>query len=239
VDYSQLELRVASMLCQDPKMLAIWQSGVDYHQRTAELISKVAWGIDPSQVTKEHRSKAKVPNFGVIYGMTSRGLAAKLGCSVREAEKIINAIKGEFVVFDRWCKDQVAQARKTGFVWTWWAGLPARRRPLFNVDSRAPGKRSNAENGAVNTPVQGTASDFCLASITELVPWIIKSKLPVELVLTVHDSIMFHARSDVLEEVAVNAQRIMTQWESAGVPLVADMKRGISWGSLVDYKLAV
>jgi len=239
VDYSQLELRVATMLCQDPKMLAIWQAGVDYHQRTAELISKVAWGIEPSEVTKEHRSKAKVPNFGVIYGMTAKGLAQKLGCSVREAEKIINAIKGEFKVFDKWCKAQVELARNTGFVWTWWAGERARRRPLFSIADNDSGRRINAENGAVNTPVQGTASDFCLASITELVPWLINSKLPAELVLTVHDSIMFHVRSDVVEEVAHNAQRIMTQWESAGVPLVVDMKRGESWGSLEDYKLAV
>lgn len=238
VDYSQLELRVATMLCQDPKMLEIWQSGVDYHQRTAELISQVAWGIPPSEVTKEHRSKAKVPNFGVIYGMTAKGLAQRLGCSIREAENIINAIKGEFTVFAAWCKAQVDLARQTGFVWTWWAGERARRRPLFDVASKNSLKRSNAENGAVNTPVQGTASDFCLASITELVPWLIQSKLPAELVLTVHDSIMFHARSDVMEEVAHNAQRIMTQWESAGVPLVVDMKRGESWGSLEDYKFA-
>lgn len=178
-------------------------------------------------------------NFGSIYGMTASTLAKRLGCSGQEATKIMTAILGKFKVFDKWCKDQVELARRTGFVWTWWAGERARRRPLFDILSQDSKRKSNAENAAKNTCIQGTASDFCLASITELVPWLINSKLPAELVLTVHDSIMFHVRSDVVEEVAHNAQRIMTQWESAGVPLVVDMKRGESWGSLEDYKLAV
>lgn len=238
VDYSQLELRVATMLCQDPKMLEIWKSGVDYHRRTAESIAGVAWGIKPDQVTSEHRSSAKTVNFGIIYGMTVPSLAKRIGCSVSLADKIYKSVTGEFRVFSKWCKQQIENARRTGHVWTWWAGQRARRRPLWSIADHDEKRRSNAENGAVNTPVQGTASDFCLASISVLIDWLLGSGLPAELVLTVHDSVMFHARSDVIDEVGSNAQRIMTQWDSAGVPLVVDMKRGKSWGSLEDYKIA-
>jgi len=237
-DFSQLELRVASMLCQDPKMLKIWQSGVDYHQKTAELISQVAWGIPPSEVTKEHRSKAKVPNFGVIYGMTPKGLAGKIGCTVQEAENIVNAIKGQFTVFNRWCKQQIINARKTGYTHTWWDGQEARRRPLVNIADPDDRRRNGAENASLNTPVQGTASDFCLASIVQLVKWLKEDAVPAELVLTVHDSVMFHVEESAKDEVCYNAVRIMESWPSAGVPLVADLKVGTAWGSLEDYKLA-
>jgi DNA polymerase-1 len=236
-DFSQLELRVATMLSQDPEMLRIWAEGVDYHQRTAELIAPVMWGIDASQVTSEHRSTAKTVNFGIIYGRTPAGLAKQLGCSIAEAEEVINAVKGKFRKFAEWCARQHDTARRTGYVHTWWDGQPARRRALPDVASKDDQRRAHAENAAINSPIQGTASDFCIASLVECVRWIKEDCVPAKLVLTVHDSLMFEVEESALEEVAYQVDRIMRSWPSAGVPLVVDMKVGQAWGSLQNYAL--
>lgn len=235
-DYSQLELRVATMLSGDPAMLDIWLRGLDYHQKTAELIAPIMWGIDASQVTSEHRSIAKTVNFGIIYGRTEVGLAKQLGCSPEEAGRIIEAVKGQFKKFAEWCARQLDVARRTGYCHTWWDGEAARRRALWNVVDHDDGKRKHAENAIVNTPIQGTASDFCVASVVAVVDWILSDFVPAKLVLTVHDSLLFELEESALEEVAVGVRRIMTQWPSAGVPLVVDMKVGQAWGSLKKYE---
>jgi len=236
-DYGQLELRVATMLSQDPEMLAIWAAGVDYHQRTAELIAPIMWGIGPEDVESEHRSIAKTVNFGIIYGRTESGLAKQLGCTIKEAGEVIAAVKGKFRKLAAWCSLQHETARRTGYVHTWWDGQQARRRALWDVADRDDYKRSHAENAAINTPIQGTASDFCIASVVECVRWLHDDCVPAKLVLTVHDSLMFEVEESALEEVAYQAQRIMSQWPSAGVPLTVDMKVGQAWGSLKNYSL--
>lgn len=247
-DFSQLELRVATMLSGDPEMLKIWQEGVDYHQRTAELIAQTAWGIDPSQVTSEHRSQAKTVNFAILYGMAAKTLSRRLNITEREAERILIGVRGRFRAFARWCDEQLHMARTRGHVRTWWAGKPARRRPLLAIANKGSSQTdrkavANAEHAAVNTPIQGTASDYCLASLGSCVKWLRDDFVPAKLVLTVHDSLMFEVDDDAraIEEVAFNANRIMSSWPSAGkveVPLVVDFKVGKAWGSLKEYALA-
>ncbi len=117
-DYSQIEIRVAAMLSGDPVMQEILRSGADFHQRTAEMIAKVAWGIDPSQVTDAHRTQAKAVNFGIIYGKTARTLAAEWGVSVSVAQGIVDAIFDRFQRLEAWRKERLAEARRTGEVWT-------------------------------------------------------------------------------------------------------------------------
>jgi DNA polymerase-1 len=236
LDYSQLELRIAAMLSGDPEMRAIFDEGVDYHQRTAELVSTVAWGIQPEAVTKAHRSQAKTINFGVLYGMGDKALAARMGCSVAQAARTREAIMGKLKLLDRWCKAQLSEARKTGEIWTWWDGQRARRRPLFRVADVDDKSRSVAEHGAWNTPVQGTASDYCIRSLGECVEWLVEDGITdaVKLVLTVHDSIMFEARDDMVDEVIGTARDIMQSWPSDGVPLVVDAAVGRAWGSLKE-----
>lgn len=237
-DYSQLELRIAAMLSGDPVMIAIFQSGVDFHQRTAEMVSKIAWGIEPDKVTSEHRSLAKAINFGILYGKTARTFAKDFKISVEAAQKIIDAILGKFVVLAKWCRERLAETRKTGLSYTWWDGKLARRRQLWQIADMDDGIRSNAENGAVNTPVQGTASEFCVASLTECVRWIREDGLRTKLVLPVHDSLLFDVPEDEVEEVSWKVRQIMTSWNSNGMPLVVDEERGLSWGSLKKVKKA-
>jgi DNA polymerase-1 len=247
LDYSQLELRVACLLSRDPKMLEIFKSGVDYHLRTAQLVSKLAWGVDDlmqldKAAAKEYRSRAKAVNFGVLYGKGAGGLAAEWGCKVDDAQRVIDLIMGQFKVLDTWCDARLAEARKTGIVWTWWDGENARRRPLWRVADKSQendASRNRAENGAVNSPIQGTASDFCIASLTACVDWIEQDCVPgTKLVLPVHDALMFEVRDDMVDEVAHTAAHIMRSWPFGDVPLVVDCKVGQSWGSMVDYDVA-
>jgi DNA polymerase-1 len=212
---------------------------VDYHQRTAEMIAQQAWGIAPELVQSKHRSEAKTVNFGLLYGMADKSLAAQLGISQARAGKIREAVLGNFKVLDRWCKEQLRNARRTGETWTWWDGQRYRRRALHRVADVDSETRSRAEHASWNTPVQGTASDFCVMSLTECVRWIVEDGLEddVKLVLAVHDSLMFDVREAMVPELLATAHDIMTSWPSVGVPLVVDAKMGRSWGSLEDVAI--
>lgn len=237
VDFGQLELRVARMLSGDPVMLEMFRSGEDFHTATAKLIAPIYWGIDPSQVTKYHRSIAKAFNFGLLYGMTDGGMAYRLGCSKADAARLRAAIMGKWKVLAKWMKECQRYARKHGHCWTWWEGKPARRRDLHKILDKEKGLRINAENSAINTPVQGTASDYCLASLNKIVPWVKNSGVPAKVILTVHDSILFEVRKDATMDVAKEAVKIMTSFDSKDTPLVVDAEVGPAWGSLAKLDL--
>lgn len=235
VDYSQLELRIAAMLSNDTNMIDVFKSGEDYHLRTAQLISRQAWGIAPEEVTKVHRTAAKSVNFGLLYGMSIGTLAKNIGCEKHEADKIQSAVFGSFPNLKKWCDDHVQMARRTGNGYTYWNGEKARIRPLFRIADQDEMSRKTAENGSFNTPVQGTASDFCLASLARCVNWILEEKFPAKMVLTVHDSLLFEVDETHVDEMVQVAKHLMSDWDSNGVPLVIDAEVGKSWGSLKNY----
>ncbi len=240
-DYGQLELRIAAMLSGDPVMLSIFASGVDYHLRTAQMISHLAWGIPPEEVTDKHRSLAKSVNFGILYGKTARTLAEEWGVSIAKAQLVVDAIMGNFKVLDKWCKARRAEAEKTGLVWTWWQGEQGRKRPLFRVAERGnDGAQATARNGAVNSPIQGPASEFCIASLIDAVDWIESDGIEadVKLVLAVHDSLLFEITESWEHEVAGQVEEIMKGHDSNGVALEVDFKRGYAWGSMMKYEKA-
>lgn len=234
-DYSQLELRIAAMLSEDDVMADFFRRGEDIHLGSARLISNVAWGINPDQVTKEHRARVKPINFGILYGKSAKTLAADLGVKVDEAQKIMDAIFGKFNKLSRWIKDSLRAAQRTGHAWTWWDGHPARRRDLWRISDLNSEARSVHEHSAWNTPIQGTASDYCVASLVECVRWIEEDAVPAMLVLPVHDQLLFEVRDDCVDECAHQVRRIMQSFPSKGVPLEVDVEVGQSWGSLVKY----
>lgn len=242
-DYSQLELRVAAMLSGDPEMRRIFEDGVDYHQRTAELIAPIVWGIKPDQVEKRHRTAAKAFNFGILYGMSDGGIASRAGCSEEEAAKIRAAIFGKMRRLERWIQERLHETLRTGCAWTWWEGKPARRRWLLRVgdvsdDNRAKAAASVERHSAWNTPIQGTASEFCVASLTRAVQAIDNEGLPAQLVLPIHDALLFVVPEQRLTEVAHEVRHLMLSYETAGVPLDVDMEAGVAWGSMDKLKLA-
>ncbi len=244
-DYSQIELRVAAMLSRDPKMLEVFTSidpktgkPVDYHQRTAELISQLAWGIPPEKVEPRHRVMAKTINFGLLYGKGDKSLAEEFGCKVSEVAKMRAAILGEFKQLAKWCQEKLAESRRTGLAWTMWEGQPARRRPLWRIGDQDDYLRSVAEHGAVNTPIQGTANEYCIVSLWQCVEWLRRDAVPAMLVLPIHDALLFEVRDDAVEEVAYGVRQIMTSHDSGDVPIKVDIEVGDAWGSLEKYKMA-
>ena len=232
LDYSQLELRVVAMLSRDKNMIDVLKSGKDYHLRTAQLISKQAWGIESDAVTKAHRTAAKSVNFGLLYGMSLSTLAGRIGCTVGEATKIQRAVYGSFPNLKKWCDDQLRVTRREGVAYTYWNDERARIRPMFRIADPDDYTRKKAEHGSWNTPVQGSASDLCLASLAKCVEWIIKEDYPAKLVLTVHDSLLFEVDEVKADELLAEISRIMTDWPTNGVPLVVDAEIGYSWGDM-------
>ncbi len=236
-DYSQLELRVAAALSGDPDMRAIFDAGLDYHMRTAQLVSREAWGIPPEEVQDKHRSQAKAFNFGLLYGQGDGALAGVIGCTFAQAARIREAVLGKFRRLAAWIKEQLDYALRHGHAWTWWDGQHARRRPLWSIADPDDGVASVARNGAHNTPIQGSASEYCIASLAACVRWIRRdfNDGSVKLVLPVHDALLFEVREDLLPDVHRSTKTTMESWSLAGVPLVADAKAGPSWGSMKEY----
>lgn len=237
LDYSQIELRVAAMLSGDPVMLEIFEKGDDYHLRTAQMVSRQAWGIEPSQVEEQHRTQAKVLNFSTLYGATDETNAAALGCTNDQAARLREAIFGNFKRLEVWIKGQLDYSRRHGCTWTWWDSQRARCRPLWKIADEADGAaRSRAEHGSWNSQIQGTASDFCTASVAAIVRWILDERFPAKLVLTVHDSIILEVDEGMLDVALGTAEEIMIGWPTwNGMKLAVDAKVGHSWGSLQKY----
>lgn len=238
LDYSQLEYRVAAILSGDPVFRQVFIDGHDLHQRTAELIAPVAWGIQPEAVTKDHRRSAKTVNFGLFYGMGDESLASMLGCSNRQARKIREAVLGQFEVTAKWIDSRISYTHEQGVTWTYWDGEKARMRQLWNIASGDGGQASRAKNGSFNTPVQGSAADYCLRSLCEIVQWIEDDNLTAKVVNTVHDSIIIECDEADAHDMVYGCREIMEGWPSDGVPLVVDAEIGWSWGTLIDYQLA-
>lgn len=237
LDYNQIELRVAALLSGDAKMKAIFANNQDYHLRTAQMVAELAWGMRAEDIDPEglQRKAAKTINFGLLYGQGDTALAAKIGCSAAQAARIREAILGNFTRLDTWIDERLLYARKYGHSWTWWKGKRARRRNLWRIADKDDAAVSNAENGSFNTPIQGTAADFCIASLIQLVNYVEEDGVPAEVVVPVHDSIMLHVRRDYVREVAYTAKAIMEGHESGDVRLVVDTKVGSTWGTLEKY----
>lgn len=243
LDYSQLELRVAAMLSGDPLMKQIFVEGVDYHLRTAMMVADIVWKMRPEDIEAEYmktgkseqRTQAKAFNFGVLYGEGDKALAEAMGVSVSKARQVREAIMGKFKKLAAFCNNQVNDAQRFGEVWTTWDGQFARRRSMWRIAEPDDKLRSVAEHGSWNTPVQGTASDYCIASLVALVNWIKGSRFPARLVLAVHDSLMFEVPVKHVAELVEKSRSVMQSWPSEGVPLVVDVEVGPSWGSLEPY----
>lgn len=240
LDYSQLELRVAALLSEDPVMAEIFRSGVDYHLRTAEMIAPIAFGVSAAQWAtldekgrKPYRSRSKAVNFGLLYGMMAKTLAKRMGCDVATATKTIDAVLGKMVRLARWMEARRTEAATTGIICTEWQGAQGRFRPLHRLDYR--------NTIAVNTPVQGTASEFCLASVVGIERALDYEGLADDAMVigTVHDSIMLLAREHVAAEV-VGLGKMVMEGHLPGAPvyLEADAEWGDRWGSLEKVKLA-
>lgn len=232
IDYSQIELRIAAGLSGDEKLIQIFKSGGDIHAATAAEV----FGVPLEVVDREMRRRAKIINFGILYGMGVNALRANLGAGVTrtEAANYLEAYFRNFSGLARYIEMAKASAAGLGYTET----LFGRRRYFPTIKSALPGLRAQAERMAINAPIQGTQADIiklamiAADSLIRARGWREKAKL----LLQVHDELVYEiAEADVPEIIpALRAamEDVVEKDQLAGVPIIAEASLGPNWGEL-------
>jgi DNA polymerase-1 len=236
IDYSQIELRIAAILSQDPSMVEIFKRGEDVHTGVAVRV----FGVKPEEVTADMRRKAKVINFGILYGMGVNALRQNLGEGTprEEAQEFLNAYFNTFTRLAQYLEDTKTFARQHGYTET----LIGRRRYFPGIASNVQFIRAQAERMAINAPIQGTAADCMRIAMLRVHDYIekIKETDGVRMLLQVHDELVFEIKNELVEKVTPDIMNLMegvlTEKESRGVPLVAEAKAGKNWNELIKLK---
>jgi len=224
-DYSQIELRIIASMADDQKMLGIFASGGDIHRQTAAEVCE----ISPEKVTEKMRSEAKALNFGIIYGMSGHGFSQSTGMSREEAEDFIARYLAKFAAIDKFRTKLIEEAKDKGYAKTIFGRirpLPELRSPNFQV-------RSAAERMAINMPVQGTAAD-----VIKLAMIAVGKKFgpdpDINLLLQVHDELVFEVKKDKIENYTEEIKKIMENIYLLKAPLKVSAFRGENWGEMTE-----
>ncbi|QAR30032.1 DNA polymerase I [Ornithobacterium rhinotracheale] len=220
-DYSQIELRLIAGLSQDPTMMASFNNGEDIHAATA---SKV-FGVPLNEVTREQRSHAKTVNFGIIYGVSAFGLSEQTSLSRGESKDLIDAYFETYPQLQKYIQDQIALARKQGYVET----ILGRRRYLRDINSNNYVVKSHAERNAVNAPVQGSAADIIKLGMVKIHQRLKEENFQTKMLLQVHDELVFEAPKSEVEQVSALIKDTMEHAIAFNVPLVVECGIGKNW----------
>lgn len=232
IDYSQIELRIAAGLSGDDKLLEVFKSGGDIHASVAARVFKVA----PEEVTKEMRRKAKVINFGILYGMGVNALRANLGEGVSrdEAAAYLEEYFKQYEGLSEYIEKTKASAAKYGYTET----VFGRRRYFSGFKSALPGLRAQAERMAINAPIQGTQADIIKLAMVEADRMLDEKnwRSKVRLLLQVHDELVYEVAGDEAEDIAREIrgvmERVAPKKELRDVPITAEISIGKDWGSV-------
>ena len=220
-DYSQIELRLMAAMSGDEAMKDAFARGEDIHRDTAARV----FGVPAAAVTPEQRSKCKMVNFGIIYGISAFGLAQRLKVTRTEAAGLIDTYFKLYPAVRRYMDEAIAKARATGYAVT----LTGRRRTLRDINSRNATARQAAERDAINTPVQGTAADMIKIAMVRVDRALKRAGLKAKMVLQIHDELLFDVPKDEVEQVKAIAKREMEAAMDVGVPLVVSVGAGVNW----------
>ena len=220
-DYSQIELRLMAHLSQDAAMIEAFRANQDIHAATAARL----FHEPVESVTREQRRKAKSANFGIIYGISSFGLAQNTGIKVSEAKEIIDNYFASFPGVKEYMDKSIATARNVGYTET----LCHRRRYLPDLQSANSLVRSAAERNAINAPIQGTAADIIKIAMINIHRKMAEQGLKSAMVMQVHDELVFDVAPGETEALS---QLVKTEVESAislSIPLTAEVGIGKNW----------
>ena len=220
-DYSQIELRILAHLSGDPKLSAAFRDKIDVHTQTAAEVFEVA--LD--QVTPEQRRIAKAVNYGLSYGQSDFGLARTLEITRTQAAEYSRRYFQRFPTIHKFMDEIVAVARAQGGART----LLGRWRPIANLMSKSPAARHAAERVAQNTPMQGTGADIIKLAMLRTNEKIVREQWPVQMILTVHDELVFECPPKLTEEVGAALKHEMEQVYTLDVPLEVDIGIGDTW----------
>ena len=220
-DYSQIELRIMAHLSGDSGLLRAFAEGRDVHEATAAEM----FGVDPSAVTGEQRRAAKAINFGLMYGMSAFGLAARLDVGRVEAQQYIDRYFDRYPGVRRYMDDTRALARAQGYVET----VEGRRLYLPDIRSRNKQSQQYAERAAINAPMQGTAADIIKRAMIAVDHWIQTSAAPATLVMQVHDELVLEVREEAVAAVRTEVTALMMGAAQLRVPLEVGVGVGRNW----------
>jgi len=220
-DYSQIELRIMAHLSGDEALLKAFTDGLDVHKATAAEV----FGVEVEAVASEQRRYAKVINFGLIYGMSSFGLAKSLGIETKAAGAYIERYFQRFAGVKRYMDETRASAKEKGYVET----VFGRRLYLPEINSPNGPRRGGAERAAINAPMQGTAADLIKLSMVEVQKVLDAEQRGTKVIMQVHDELVFEVPEAEVEWVRAEVPRIMAGVAQLQVPLLAEIGFGPNW----------
>ncbi|MHB8174166.1 MAG: DNA polymerase I, partial [Nitrospirota bacterium] len=222
-DYSQVELRIMAHLANDESLIESFINDEDVHRRTASEIFNIA----KDSVTQEMRRRAKVVNFGIMYGLSAYGLSVQLGVHPREAQKYIDAYFTRHGGIKDFIERTLEETHSTGYAMT----LFGRKRPIPELKSDNKTMRSLGERLAVNTPIQGSAADLIKTAMINIDRRLKAEGFKAKMVLQVHDELVFEAPEGEAEQVKELAVREMEGAAHFKAPLKVDVGMGQNWGA--------
>jgi DNA polymerase-1 len=220
-DYSQIELRILAHLADEKALLKAFQDKEDIHQLTASKIFSVL----PKEVTSDMRSRAKAINFGIIYGMGPRRLAADTGVSQAEATEFIDKYFAGYPGISAYINDSIKLAREHGYCET----ITGRRRPLPELSYSGGRAAASAENIAVNTPIQGSAADLIKLAMIKIENRFKQNGLRSKMILQVHDELIFEVPKEEIDEAVDIIKDSMEHAMTLKVPLEVQIGIGSNW----------
>jgi len=234
IDYSQIELRIAAIMSGDKQMIEIFKKGEDVHSGVASRV----FGVPEGEVTADMRRKAKVINFGILYGMGVNALRMNLGEDTprAEAQEFLNAYFNTFTRLAEYLEETKSFARETGYTQT----MFGRRRHFTGISSSIPFIRAQAERMAINAPIQGTGADCMRVAMRQISEYIegLKKSDEVRMLLQVHDELVFEIKASEVKKVVPELVNIMevalTGKDDHGVPLKADVSVGENWHEMTQ-----
>ena len=222
-DYNQIELRCIAHLAEDPGLIGAFESGQDIHNATAARV----FGVDPTEVTLEQRSKAKMVSYGLAYGMEAYGLAQRLGVGVGEAQQILDAYFEAFPAVQAYMDRTVAEARERGYTET----LFGRRRQIPELASSNFRIRQAGERQAMNAGIQGLAADIFKVALVRLDQLLEQAGGRSRLILQVHDEVICEVPPADLDQVTALVLEAMSGAFDLRVPLEVNLSSGDSWAA--------
>jgi len=221
-DYSQVELRVLANIADEPVLKEIFVRGEDVHTATGSVV----FGKDPAELTPMDRSKSKMINYGIVYGLSDYGLADRLNIAREEAKAFIDAYLERFSRVAEFIRTTIESAREDGHVTT----LFGRRRQIPELRARNWQVRSLGERLAVNTVIQGTAADVMKLAMIGAHRALAESGLQTRMILTIHDELLFEGPPEEADAVREIVEREMVApWEDRTPPLAVDVGVGQTW----------
>ena len=221
-DYSQIELRVLAHVAEEDALMEIFARGEDVHTATASRVFEV----EPADIDPGMRSKAKMINYGIVYGLSDFGLADRLNIPREEAKEFIDTYLERFPALARFMVETVERAREQGEVRTLWG----RQRQIPELRARNYQVRTQGERLAVNTVVQGTAADIIKLAMVRTHRALADAGLRTRLLLTIHDELLFEGPPEETAAARELIEREMVAvWEPREPPLAVDIGQGATW----------